>query len=323
MNKIIVLIGLVFIVNDYCSQSYAPAAGQVGSTAIHKDSSIISNWAISCSVTRGYRQIDHPEYGYVNFGSEAEAIGQAEGNSLNIVSLGDGGSAVLTFNPPIKNGPGFDFAIFENGFQDNYMEFAFVEVSSNGIDYFRFPSFSETPLVPQISNASYGNCQYIHNLAGKYRQGYGTPFDLDDLDSVSALDLNSISFVRLIDVVGSVDLNYGTNDSQGNLINDPFPTNFDSGGFDLDGVAVINQGELSISKQQLTSGIYPNPFVDVIHFQGNKGAKINVYSVSGIEVFSGYLDNSNTAYLGHLNSGIYYMMINTGGKTSYSRIVKL
>jgi hypothetical protein len=37
----------------------------------------------------------------------------------------------------------------------------------------------------------------------------------------------------------------GSRDSKGNIINDPWPTNFASSGFDLDAVGVINQGILN------------------------------------------------------------------------------
>lgn len=291
------------------AQSYAPAPGQSGSTAISKDSSIIQGWANSCTVTRGYKQIDHPEYGFVDFGDPSDAVGQAEGNSLDIVSLGDGGSAILTFNPPIKNETGPDFAVFENGFADNYMELAFVEVSSNGVDFFRFPSYSETPLSPQITNASYGNCGYIHNLAGKYCQGFGTPFDLDDLDSIPELDLNSISFIRLIDVVGNVDTTYGTLDSQGNSINDPWPTNFASGGFDLDGIAVINEGVLSIIEQQLIYDIFPNPFTDQLKLNIVGKARINIYNYIGSSVYESVLSGENIISLQNMENGVYFIRI--------------
>ena len=41
---------------------------------------------------------------------------------LNGHFVGDGGSAILTFDTPIANGPGFDFAVFENGFSDTFLE---------------------------------------------------------------------------------------------------------------------------------------------------------------------------------------------------------
>ena len=48
------------------------------------------------------------------------AIG-APGNG--IVSLGDGGEAILSFERFIENGPGWDFAIFENS---GYMNFELI-----------------------------------------------------------------------------------------------------------------------------------------------------------------------------------------------------
>jgi hypothetical protein len=77
-------------------------------------------------------------------------------------------------------------------------------------------------------------------LAGKYRQGYGTPFDLEELAGTPGLNVNDVKYVRIIDVVGSIDDNYATYDSFGNKINDPWPTPFDSSGFDLEAVGVIH-----------------------------------------------------------------------------------
>jgi len=51
-----------------------------------------------------------------------------------IVSLGDSGVADVTFAGAIYNGPGADFAVFENGFLNAtndslaFLELAFVEV---------------------------------------------------------------------------------------------------------------------------------------------------------------------------------------------------
>lgn len=224
---------------------YPPAAGQDGSTAIAKDSSIIQSWATGVDVMRGYIQINDTTIyaagsNRATFGSPSNALHIAEGNSMNIVSLGDGGTATLTFDRLIVDGPGTDFAVFENSFGDTFLELAFVEVSSDGINFSRFPSVSLTPTDTQIGPWDEIDPTNIHNLAGKYRQGYGTPFDLSDLTYDPLVDINSIRFVRVTDVVGAIDPAFATYDSQGNIFNDPFPTPFDSGGFDLDGVAVIN-----------------------------------------------------------------------------------
>ena len=46
------------------------------------------------------------------------ALGPAVGSSFDVVSLGRGGSIILTFDPPVENGEGWDFAVFENSFND-------------------------------------------------------------------------------------------------------------------------------------------------------------------------------------------------------------
>lgn len=224
---------------------YPPAAGQTGSDAIAKDSSIIKSWATGVDVVRGYVQIsDTSVYtagsNRATFGSPSNALHAAEGNSMDIVSLGDDGIATVTFDRLIVDGPGADFAIFENSFGDTFLELAFVEVSSDGINFSRFPAVSLTDTDTQIGPWDEIDPTNLHNLAGKYRQGFGTPFDLSELAYDPLVDINAIRFVRIIDVVGSIDPAFATYDSQGNIINDPFPTPFESGGFDLDGVAVIN-----------------------------------------------------------------------------------
>ena len=54
------------------------------------------------------------------------------------------------------------------------------------------------------------------------------------------VNVNDIRYVRIIDVIGSINPALGSRDSLGNLINDPYPTAFGSGGFDLNGVGVLN-----------------------------------------------------------------------------------
>ena len=72
--------------------------------------------------------------------------------------------------------------------------------------------------------------------------GYGTPFDLEELRGSEGLDIDRITHVRLVDVVGTIDPQYATRDYKGRIVNDPWPTNdtiWGSGGFDLTGVAVL------------------------------------------------------------------------------------
>ncbi len=66
------------------------------------------------------------------------------------------------------------------------------------------------------------------------------PFDLQEIADAPGLDVNNVNYVRVIDVVGTIDSQYATHDSKGNIVNDPWPTPFASCGFDLDAVGVIN-----------------------------------------------------------------------------------
>ena len=230
----------VFLLSLFTSaQSYPPAAGQPGSTAMFKDSSAFISWANTCRITRGYQDISNPTLGWASVGDSTMALGKAQVNG--VVSLGDGGWAICGFQYPIQNGPGADFAVFENGFGDYFLELATVEVSSDGINFFPFPSHSLTDTL--VQKGSFDSLKPIHlnNLAGKYRSGFGTPFDLAELQGISGLDLNAIGFVKIRDVVGCIQNTYASRDTQGNKINDPWPTPFASGGFDLDAVGVIHQ----------------------------------------------------------------------------------
>ncbi len=220
---------------------YAPAAGQTGTTAIHMNDPAFTAWATGAVVERGPMNISEPANGDASHGSPSDAVGPAQGKAIDgVVSLGDGGSATLTFNDAITNGDGADFAVFENGF-GSWLELAFVEVSSNGEDFIRFESVSltqtNTQVVDQLDPTD------VYNLAGKCQGGYGTPFDLEELKGVSQLvDFDAITHVRIIDVVGSIDDAYATYDSKGNKVNDPW-WDYLAGsatGFDLDAVGVIH-----------------------------------------------------------------------------------
>jgi len=211
---------------------YAPAAGVSGSTAIAMDSAAFVGWAT------GWEDYNVGSNASATWQTPEKALGQAVGSSYDIVCLGRGGSITLTFDTPIVNGDGWDFAVFENSFNDTFLELAYVEVSSDGENFYRFDNNSLTSSA--VSGFGSVDPTDITGLAGKYRQGYGTPFDLDPLYFMQAgeltyLDLNNVQYVRLVDIVGD-----GTyTDSFGNVIYDPYPTS-GSAGFDLDAVGVIN-----------------------------------------------------------------------------------
>lgn len=241
--KYLFMFVLGLLLNGLEAQTFPPAAGQIGSTAMHKDSSAFSAWVLNCTVVRGDMDISNPSLGKASAGDDSFGCGKALSNG--VVSLGDGGYAVCAFASPIKNGPGPDFAVFENSFDGNFLELAFVEVSSDGINFFRFPAKSLADTMIQAGTFDNSDARMFDNLAGKYMAGYGTPFDLEDLNGTAGLDLGSISHIRVKDVVGCLQDQYCSRDSQGRKINDPWPTPFQQGGFDLDAIGVIHSSAVT------------------------------------------------------------------------------
>lgn len=206
-------------------------------------------WAASAEVNRGPTDIAYigENQTYTTFGSESSATGPADvvfgnnGNPFPVISLGDGGTATLTFASPISDISGPDFAVFENAFNSSFLELAHVEVSSDGVNFFRFPSISLTQTNTQIPGFGVLDSTNLYNLAGKAPGGSGTPFDLAQLRRhAPVLDINRITHVRVIDVVGSLSPAHRTVDSLGNAINDPYPTDHEFGGFDLDAVGAFS-----------------------------------------------------------------------------------
>ena len=238
---------------------HPPAAGQPGSDAIAADDPRVLAWAVEATaLVRGPEEIDDPSSLPASYGSETSALGRADvlgdqdqpdpGSPLAkpAVSLGDGGSITLRFDPPIADGPGPDFAVFENGISFNggrsfFMELAFVEASSDGAGFAQFPAFSETPTTAQLGAYAAIDPTNLRNLAGKYAAGHGTPFDLAELAGTPGLNTGAVTHIRIVDVVGSIDPRFARHDSLGRIINDPWPTFLTTSGFDLDAVAVLNQ----------------------------------------------------------------------------------
>lgn len=312
MIKQIIIACLAGVPMANAQLSYPPMAGTEGSTALHKSDAAFKAWATGVEVVRGYVQVSDPAISHngSNYASYGVANDALDLPDESVVSLGDGGTAVLTFALPVANGEGFDFAVFENG-SDTFLELAFVEVSSDGINYFRFPSHSQTQTETPIGGFGSLDARNLNNLAGKYRADYGTPFDLSDLPDDDLLDKNSITHVKLVDVVGSLEDGFATYDSFGNKVNDPYPTPFYSSGFDLAGVGVINQGTVAGTNNPVPADItvYPNPADDVL-FIGTKDTdnfKVTLYDASGRCVFAtavtGKIDVSGFA------AGIYFVEI--------------
>lgn len=279
---------------------YAPAAGQPGSSAISKDSSAIRAWAQSCSIIRGYWDIDKPALDTVTYGQAIDAIGPADGQ---VVSLGDSGVATFSLAFALNNQDGPEFAIFENSFSDLFLELAFVEVSSNGIDFVRFPAHSLVQ--DSIQTAGFGSTEatLIYNFAGKYRADFGVPFDLEDLKDSSRVNINAISHIRIVDVVGAVNKSYSSYDAYGNQVNDPYPTAYASGGFDLDALAFLHPSSLSEEEYELViADPYPNPSRGLIHWP--KAETLSIHNLSGAILLT---VNGNSMNLSKLKAGIYLL----------------
>jgi hypothetical protein len=218
---------------------YPGAAGTAGSDAISKDDASIVQWV------SGHLNYEVGSNVSASWRTPAKAHGPATTDPFDIVCLGDDGGITLHFPHPVRDGPGADFAVFENSFSDTFLELAFVEVSSDGVNFIRFPSASLTAsLVGGFGSVDPTN---LSGLAGKYRGGFGTPFDLASLPASPLLDKSHVPFIRLIDIKG----NGSAKDSENRPIYDPHPTS-GSAGFDLDAIGVIhlNIGELRFVRWQ-------------------------------------------------------------------------
>lgn len=260
---------------------FCGAVGTPGCQAIHFENPGILGWATACATERGWQDIATQGL-KATFGDDSKPIGPAGTDIYAVVSLGDGGAATLTFDIPISNGDGYDLAVFENSFDDYFLELAFVEISSDGENFVRFPAASLTPTNAQTGTFDTTFCTKINNLAGKYRIGWGTPFDLEELSGTEGLDINNVTHVRIVDVVGTINPEFASRDRYGRIINDPYPTNFASGGFDLTGVAVLNGWKpTGVGGHQRTQAYaYPNPCTDILTIDSDNAGRIELCNIN-------------------------------------------
>lgn len=279
-------------INAYVNPNYTSANPQEDPNALINP--LFRGWATGCV---SYIPSDTEWTG--DWDDPLKALGPATGSNFDVVSLGDldpneirdgilPGCITLTFADPddpndltdpvfaIRDGRGNDFAVFENAFASLHTtgggsvtgqmiaELAYVEVSSDGVNFVRFPSVSLTP----DTVGPYGTIEIseVYNLAGKHPNSYsictGTPFDLNDINGHplvldGTIDINNIHYVRLVDIAGSGDF-YDTAMSY----TDPgsFPAwdyysaehpiydawlTWGSGGFDLEAIGVLEEQQYS------------------------------------------------------------------------------
>lgn len=194
------------------------------------------------------------------FGITSRILGGPRGEghdngSLDVLTLGVGGSVTVAFDGVVFDGPGDDFTVFENGLWFGggfYGELLFVEVSSDGIAWARFPNHSGTPAPlalfdtydPALVSGFGGNREVYANVVTNSIDAFdsavsgGDAFDLallagHPLVQTGILDLASVRYVRLVDVLGDG----SAFDSDGRPIYDP------TGGTasaDVDAVAAIH-----------------------------------------------------------------------------------
>lgn len=124
--------------------------------------------------------------------------------SLNVLSLGNGGSIVVEFGQTIVDGPGADFIVFENAFlvggdpQNPYTDPATVEVSADGVSWSAFPctatAYPWGPCAgwhPVYANPSTNAIDPLDpTVAG------GDAFDLADLGDAG---VREVRFIRITD----------------------------------------------------------------------------------------------------------------------------
>jgi hypothetical protein len=165
--------------------------------------------------------------------------GGTDHGSTDVVSLGSGGSIVVSFAPnAIVDGPGPDFIVFENPFwiggnpNNIYAEPGEVSVSDDGVTWTAFPC---TPTIdPTASDGTgvappYGSC-------GGWQVVYSAPGNgISPIDPVAAgglaLDLASVGmtharYVKIVDKTLEACPDAG-----------PKP---DTNGFDLDAIAIVH-----------------------------------------------------------------------------------
>lgn len=213
-------------------ESLPQAAGYAGSDAVAMNDAAIVGWASRYVDVVWGTDVDDI------WRSPSRAVGPATGNTADVVVLGNGGQITLAFDLAIVDGPGADLAVFENGFNDTFLEWAFVEISSDGVHFTRFPSLYRGPETVGPYDMLGPDVQY--GLAGRYRVGFGTPYDLATLQQHpdvqgGRLNLAAVQYVRVVDIIGD-----GRElDAWGAPIFDPTPV-FGSGGFDLEAIAVLN-----------------------------------------------------------------------------------
>jgi hypothetical protein len=159
--------------------------------------------------------------------------------STDVVSLGNGGSIILSFAPnAIVDGPGVDFIVFENPFwingnsNDVYAEPGEVSVSDDGVTWSTFPC--NPTLEPDSPNGTgvgppYGQCAGWHVVLSTPENGI-SPFDPSvsggDAFDLADLGVKRARYVRTVDKTQELCADAGARPN--------------ANGFDLDAISIVN-----------------------------------------------------------------------------------
>jgi hypothetical protein len=152
-------------------------------------------------------------------------------------SLGEGGDITLAFNVGIGNGPGDDFSVFDSttpaaGGLIN-ASFAYVNVSSDGVHFFQFPTKYTGPAT-NVPATGAVNSAWYQGFAGTVPTPSGDGFDLSALPNHANLNKNNVTQIKLVDVRSGID-----KDSAGTIVRDRTGDTW-AAGFLADAVGVIN-----------------------------------------------------------------------------------
>jgi len=242
------------------------------------------------------------------FAEEALGVPQGLGDtqgSFDTATLGLGGTLVLELGHPLLDGPGTDLLVCENPFLVGstglaFVEACFVEVSSDGVHFARFPVRYAGPAGPLspftgAGLAWYGGLAGVHPVRSSTASGIsaldvvragGDAFDLADLAGHALvqsgdLQLGQVRFVRLVDI------------DAGQAFDDFGTAIWDSGidsisSADIDAVVAVNShGNQGGGRPQVELSLDAAGFLtlSVLDYDGFKDVKQGlVASIDGTEI---------------------------------------
>jgi hypothetical protein len=132
--------------------------------------------------------------------------------------------------------------------------------------------------------------------------------------------------VRIIDVVGNIQPEWRSEDALGHPINDPWPTAFETGGFDLDAVGVIhNQNNTDVVQfdEKVDFLLYPNPLQSQLFFESDQViSEFSVHEINGKQLFQASDTKSVVVETECWSKGLYVVKVQMGSNIQIAKLVK-